>query len=87
MQGYTDRHLRLLYRLLAPSAVLWTEMLKPRDLLTADDYRRHKLLARGREAEEAQGLAVLQLGGDSHHELVCTTFLHSTSLHFTSVHF
>jgi tRNA-dihydrouridine synthase A len=69
MQGYTDRHLRYLYRLLVPQATMWSEMLKPKDLLGASSDKRLKLLSRGQE-ERLGGDCVLQLGGDDADELV-----------------
>lgn len=75
MQGYTDRHLRFLFRLLLPEAVVWTEMLKPSDLITASPAKQRRLLERGRESEVIEGRdarCVLQFGGDDPDELVGT---------------
>ena len=49
MQGYTDIHLRYLCRLLSPSSVLWSEMLKPKDLLY--NCNEELLLGRGPELD------------------------------------
>ena len=80
MQGYTDRHLRYLFRLLLPDATVWTEMLKPRDLLSASPAKQQKLLQRGREGDgggsEERGGCVLQLGGDDPDELVRTLLIY-----------
>ena len=78
MVGYTDRHFRYLLRLLHPKAVLWTEMLKPKDIFDASDQKRSSLLTRGAELSivrttnsDSHGpRCVLQLGGDSAEELV-----------------
>jgi tRNA-dihydrouridine synthase A len=62
MMGYTDRHARYLYRLISPSAILYTEMVVASAILHGD---RSKLL---RFNEQEQPLA-LQLGGSSPHEM------------------
>ena len=68
MQGYTNRHLRYLYRILLPTAVLWTEMLKPRELLSASTCSQTLLLTRGYEGSSTQP-CVLQFGGDNADDL------------------
>ena len=71
LQGYTDHHLRYLYRLLSSEAVLWSEMLKPQDLLESNPRRQQLLLTRGRELELAAGApCVLQLGDNDAERLV-----------------
>lgn len=71
LQGYTDCHLRYLYRLLSPRAVLWSEMLKPQELLESSPRRQDLLLTRGKEFELAQGApCVLQLGDNDAERLV-----------------
>jgi tRNA-dihydrouridine synthase A len=75
LQGYTDHHLRYLYRLMAPSAVLWTEMLKPEDLFSASSRKQHLLLTRGREINlherwRSPRECVLQLGGNDPDALI-----------------
>ena len=66
MVNYTNRHFRWLLRLLSPDAVLWTEMIKTGDLLSAADSKKQaQLLSRGEE----RGKCVLQLGGDDAEQL------------------
>ena len=67
MVGYTDRHFRSLLRLSNPddNTILWTEMLKPAELLAAPESRRHAMLSRGADT----GSCVLQLGGDTADDL------------------
>ena len=62
MMGYTDRHARYLYRLISPSAILYTEMVVASAIIHGD---RDKLL---RFNEQEQPLA-LQLGGSSPDEM------------------
>lgn len=64
MVSYTTRHFRFFMRLLSSDAVLWSEMIKPGDLLSSQ--RQASILRRG--AERA-GREVVQFGGDSVSEL------------------
>ena len=68
MQGYTDMHMRYFIRLILPTATLWTEMLKPKELFHASSYQKSSLLTRGLEKEFDQP-CVLQFGSDSHEDL------------------
>jgi tRNA-dihydrouridine synthase A len=71
MQGYTDCHLRYMYRLLSPDAVLWSEMLKPKDIFDVTDHKLEKLLTRGAEQHISRNAScVLQLGGDNVDDLI-----------------
>jgi len=88
MQGYSDQHFRYLCRLLSPSAVLWSEMLKPRDLFNGNE---EMLLTRGMEYELSSKLnsnriseCVFQLGDDDVNDLVkCVKLLNS--YHYTQI--
>ncbi|MFT4799674.1 MAG: tRNA-dihydrouridine synthase A [Candidatus Azotimanducaceae bacterium] len=61
MMGYTDRHARVLFRLIAPHSLLFTEMVVASALLRGD---RNRFLAHGLDAPCA-----LQLGGSDPSEL------------------
>lgn len=65
MVGFTNRHLRSLLRIANPDSTLWTEMIKPAELLAASESRQQSLLSRGAD----DGACVLQLGGDNADEL------------------
>ena len=75
MANYTTRHLRYLYRLLTSypqedndkNVVLWSEMIKPRDILTTKSPQ--MLLSRGKERESGKD-CVLQFGGDKAEDLI-----------------
>ena len=62
MMGWTDRHCRYFHRLLAPSALLYTEMVTTGAVLHGD---RERLLGHGREEHPL----ALQLGGSDPAEL------------------
>ena len=83
MQGYTNRHLRYLHRLLLPQATLWTEMLKPDELFEASAMRVENLLSRGYEYDQ-DSPCVLQLGGDQPEKL-CAVAKLAASYGYTRV--
>ena len=64
MVGITDEHFRHLMALINPEAVLWSEMVKPKYLLQADDTKARALLAGGGPQNR-----VLQLGGNHAEDL------------------
>lgn len=66
MVGYTSNHFRFLMRQLSSDAVLWSEMIKPDDLLSSSTQKQASILRRGAERE---GSEVVQFGGDSASEL------------------
>lgn len=68
MVGYTNRHFRYLIRLMSSDCVLWTEMIKPRDILHVPLLNQQSVLMRG--IEENTGKCVLQLGDDNADDLV-----------------
>lgn len=73
MQGYTDRHVRYFFRLLSPHVILWTEMLKAKELISASHFQQFNLLNRGRErdiVDGVEGYCVLQFGGDNENQIV-----------------
>lgn len=65
MEGYTNKHLRYLYRLLSPKTILWSEMIKSKELLDLSYDKQVSWLSRGKELEEFNdGKCVIQLGDD-----------------------
>jgi len=62
MMGYTDRHARLLYRLISPHILLFTEMITAKALLHGD----YRYLLRFNQQEHP---LVLQLGGSEADEM------------------
>ena len=62
MMGYTDRHARLLYRLISPHILLFTEMVTARALLHGD----YRYLLKFNQEEHP---LVLQLGGSEAEEM------------------
>jgi len=62
MMGYTDRHARLLYRLISPHILLFTEMVTARALLHGD----YRYLLKFNQQEHP---LVLQLGGSEAEEM------------------
>lgn len=67
MVGYSNRHFRYLMRLLKSDAVLWSEMIKPAEVLQATIGRRAELLSRGQE--HGMGPCIAQFGSDDADEL------------------
>lgn len=77
MQGYTDRHLRFLFRIIYPESIVWSEMFKPKEFLDLTKNQQDKLLRRGREQDfwgskmnGAPSECVLQWGGDNAEDLI-----------------
>lgn len=68
MVNYTTRHYRYMMRLLSSDAILWSEMIKPGEVLHASGSRQAELLSRG--LEKGDGQCIAQFGGDDALELV-----------------
>ncbi|CAE8634300.1 unnamed protein product [Polarella glacialis] len=82
MVNITNRHFRKLMRLIAPRAVLWTEMVKARDLLVAPGSRKREPSARAErqrrrllDFDPCEHPLVLQLAGAEEAQLQQATKL------------
>ena len=64
MMGYTDRHLRYLYRLLSKDAVLYTEMVTANAIVHNDSSEGEHKLRQFLQHHPTEKPIVLQLGGN-----------------------